>query len=226
MKTYHVVVVTEPGCALQNKTFKIGSLELPYVDHEYNHTKVNERTIEIALGHEFFELMASQTEHQVEVGAVMPYYLHGVDHEVVDLFDPWSHCNRTDAIEFTYAGKNVLSISTIEHIATSDYGATPSDPHLAFTCLDKIVKTASHYLITWPIAYNKILDNDLFLSDIPFKIMQRKDKDNNWEELTVGDTPKEYLFEFQYSNPFTCGNAIVIITNIEAFNGAAKTNMG
>jgi len=218
---------------LQNKTFKIGSLELPYVDHEYNHTKVNERTIEVALGYKFFELMIDHKEHQVEVGAVMPYYLDEVRHEVVDLFDPWAHCNRTDAVEFTYTGKNVLSISTIEHIATSDYGATPANPHLAFTCLDKIVKTAKNYLVTWPIGYNPTLDNDLLVSQIPFKIMAR-DIDNNWYDrwpafinekpnTRIGAVPFEEPFPpetirlFKYSQPYTCGNAIVVITNIEDF---------
>lgn len=212
---------------MQDKTFKIGRLELPYVDHEYNHTKVNERTIEVALGIKFFELMALQKEHQVEVGAVMPYYLDDISHEVVDLFDPWSHCNRTDAVEFNYTGKNVLSISTIEHIATSDYGAIPTNPHLAFTCLEKIVKTSKNYLITWPVAYNSVLDKDLYLSNIPYKIMAR-DKDNNWFGSDYNNIPfdRSDINEFKYSDPHTCGNAIIIITNIEDFNGAVNTKMG
>lgn len=205
----------------QNKYFIVGDLRLQYFDHPYNNTKVNERTVEVPLGLWFGEKFNAfnQNMYFMEVGAVLPYYIT-TQHYVVDLFDPYPYSRKLDALTVNYKTANVVSISTIEHIGTSDYGATPSDPHNAFKCLQKIVTEAPNYLVTWPIGYNKVLDQDLFNSAIPFKILERIDEDNNWEPL--GEVPREYIFQYEYSKPYTCGNAIVIVSNLqEIMNGTA-----
>jgi hypothetical protein len=55
-----------------------------------------------------------------------------------------------------------------------------------------------------------------------------RDKDNNWHSTDYNGIPfdRSDIDEFRYSDPYTCGNAIVVISNIEDFNGTGKTKMG
>jgi hypothetical protein len=202
---------------MSNK-FTIGKVELEYFDHPYNNTSVNERRVEVPLGQHFCNLFNDGSLSFIEVGAVMPYYQEGYQqHHTIDLFDPHPDCIKLDALKENYTNGNVLSISTIEHIGTSDYGATPSDPHDAFKCLQKIISEAKHYLITWPAGYNVTLDDDLSKSNIPYIILERLDAENNWRQLPFQRGHHIAVKRYKYSEPYTCGNAIVVITNVEDY---------
>lgn len=55
--------------------------------------------------------------------------------------------------------KNVLFISTVEHIATGDHGVDVMENESPALAFEKIVKESKSCFITFPAGYNKELDN-------------------------------------------------------------------
>jgi hypothetical protein len=206
---------------MKNNGTKIGSIDLEYCNHEHNHAYINERTIEVPLGNYFINKF--KEENVFEVGAVMPYYgLTG--HKVLDLYDNdgYKECIRINACDYDYSKLNVLSISTIEHIGMPDYGAIAIEDGYkkAFNCIEKIIKESNNYLITIPIGYNIKLDELIRLSNLKVFIIVR-DEDNNWDI----NLNKYMSNKFEYAKPYTCANALFIITNLEEFYDQAKSRM-
>ena len=177
--------------------------ELEYFYHNYNNTSTNERKIEISLAN-FFINKVGET-NLIETGAVMPYY-GKTNHIIVDLFDKYQYCVRQDITKYSFVGKNVLSISTIEHIGTIDYiKKNPVDKKEAFKCIEKIINESVFYLITIPIGFNDVLDNDIRASNIN-KIVFERDVQYNFKQT-------EHTY-FKYGFPFHNANSIFVITNI------------
>lgn len=113
------------------------------------------------------------------------------------------------------SGKNVLCISTIEHIATGDYGVEINAAESPLLALKKILNEASNSLITFPVGVNAELDDyfsgqkylELRSEDksLDIAVLSRGVNDNNWHELT----------DFSKINSINYGplyaNAVVII---------------
>ncbi len=178
-------------------------LNIDYFDHAYNTTLQNERCAEIALALRWIK------EHPdfVEIGAVMPYY--GTEgHDCVDPFDGKS-THKCRLSEYDIKDKNVLSISTIEHIGRSDYGNNNVNSHEAIDGLLEIINKSKNYFVTIPIGYNGDLDGYLkaHLSEIKGYGIVRKG-DPLWEKVD----PVEHL-NYSYGSPYHAGNFIFIITN-------------
>lgn len=194
---------------------RLGNVELHYCNDHYNFAFSNERTVEVPLGDDFirrFELASI-----VEVGAVLHYYGRR-EHTVIDLFDEYEGCVRADALTYDYSGLNVLSISTVEHIGTSDYhtdnnqaGGQEIDPHSAFRCIESIIRQANHYLITFPIGRHRVLDQEVRNSARRRLILVR-DPFNNWR---VHPDPND--FNFAYGNPFNNANALCVLTDMDDY---------
>ena len=187
---------------------KIGSVTLPYYDKD----AASERRIEISLGLDFVSRFSPDTI--VEVGAVLPTH-EPISHSVVDMYDVYPKSIREDAMTYDYTGKNVLSISTIEHIGRNDYAhlgdVQEISPDSAFNCLEKIVRESNKYLITFPVDWNKDLEERVKKTDYP-RIIMARDAGNNWVYRCSKDD-----FEFTYGKPFDYANAICIITNIDDY---------
>ena len=104
--------------------FDFNSVRIPYFYHRYNcgfdnKNGCTERSIEIALAKYWLEL--TNPDPLIEVGCVLPHYNVYDQHYVVDLYE--DHPAVTDkrcASKVSYACENVLSISTLEHIKTTD----------------------------------------------------------------------------------------------------------
>lgn len=202
--------------------FSVGKIKLDYysTNPSYNKAWKNERAVEVALGFDFIKKV--EKNKLLEIGAVMPYY-GKIDHEVLDAFDPFKNCIRCDALTYDYNGKNVLSISTLEHMGIKKYAKRKNKNKLdiqidhardsGFLCLKKIMKQANSYLVTIPIGFNRhieklIIENGLIKNAI---VMKRLDKENNWKV----DNNKD--INIKYGKPFECGNGIIIFTNIEGY---------
>jgi len=191
----------------------IGNVPLQHYDKD----SASERRIEIAIGLDFIKRFPTETI--VELGAVLPSH-ELVSHDVVDMCDKYEKSIRVDALEYDYTDKNVLSISTIEHIGRNDYAdlgdKQTTDPRNAIRCVDKIAKQSNKYLITFPLGWNKEFQKDVENSDYK-KIIMARDAGNNWIfRCSCKD------FNFEYGRPigsgeFSYGNAICIITNIEDY---------
>ena len=130
-----------------------------YFHHPYGHTWNTEREIEIAIALRWLE---RNPKDVVEVGAVMPYYHDDVKHEVIDPYD-----ERATIVDFMENQDlmlmNVLCISTIEHIGTTDYATNERqnivDKNAAINALKQILDDGENCLISIPIGYNHFLDS-------------------------------------------------------------------
>jgi len=109
--------------------------EYAYFDHPHNQTRINERTVEIPVSLFFLERSANNL---VEVGCVTPYYKE-CNHEVIDLTDDHPKSKKIDATEHDFKNKNVLSISTVEHVGLSDYGIKSKEQNAAVCLCERIM---------------------------------------------------------------------------------------
>lgn len=194
-------------------TFKINDIELRYAREFFNEAYKNERSLEVSIGRYFLSKFGNET---LEVGAVLPYYGNDA-HEIIDLADEHPKSKKLNAIDLDYTGKNVLSISTIEHMSTKEYGNGSDQDCITF--LNKVLSGASNYLITWGIGYNPVLDEYIKTHpEIPRLIMKRVNWKNEYEKH--GDS-NDFSFPFGHSDrPIPAGyfnnaNGVCIVTNLK-----------
>lgn len=199
-----------------NEKFKIGNLELDYYRGSQNMGFINERAVEVSLGKWFVEKFSGS--NMVELGAVMPYYLQNVNHSIIDPYDLYSNCLKIDGAVFDYTNKNVLSISSLEHVGNDSNYDKYNEEDKAVKLLEKIVNTAQNYLICWGIGQHSKLDEYVRKSNLPTKIMVRdnpRGPTNNWHE----DNNKNNLYLPYGSWDFEAGfygNSLgeIIVSNV------------
>lgn len=142
----------------RNFTFnkKNYSLYEHYFNCGYAETRMTERSVEIALAIEYLKTCQNNV---VEIGAVTPYYFY--DSKITDIVDPADPHNRVNInasmFDCDLRDRDVLSISTVEHIGTQDFGM--NEEKTVVDAIEKIIKEARQYLITAPIGYNKLFDD-------------------------------------------------------------------
>ena len=147
--------------------FEYNGKILDLFEHDYNcgyyYHRMSERCLEIAIAIDWLNRVDGEV---LEIGAVTPRYFPALSahtpkviKDVCDPHDDHPGVNlKCSLFDLDLTGKNILSISTIEHIATGDYGVevkTNENPVLAF---QKMVQESSKCLITFPVGYNKMLD--------------------------------------------------------------------
>ncbi len=145
------------GVSIREPNWRI-LLPEDYFHHPYGETWNTEREIEIAVS---LRWLKENPKDVVEVGAVIPYYQNKIEHEVIDPYDP-----KATIVDFMenqdLLMMNVLSISTIEHIGTTDYATNERqnivDKNGAIVALKQILDDADNCLVSFPVGYNKYLD--------------------------------------------------------------------
>lgn len=162
---------------------------------DYNRPQDNERKAELPIGAWFLE----KFDHDViEIGEVMNSHIPCTH----TIYDPRAEMPGTiskDARELDYKGKNVLSISTIEHVGDGD-----------IDLIKKIQKQAKNYIITFPVGFNQDFDQRVSESNIEYFVIERSlDDKNTWTQITDKD-----LSGYKYNDPYYAGHAIVVITNL------------
>ncbi len=196
-----------------NSKFKLGSIELPYCYHEHNSSFRNERKVEVPLGAYFLDKFNNDV---FEVGCVMPHYGRG-EHTIIDLTDNHPRNIKANALHWDYTGKNVLSISTIEHFMTREYGNGSNEDSI--TCLSKIVTEAKNYLITFPTCYNEFLHQHMKSNAFIPRVMLKRinQNENEWEQYFDFDNVDIEFGHWDGRNPdgkFNNANAEFIVTNL------------
>lgn len=157
-----------------SNTYKIGQLELAYCRATYNKAYGNERAVEIGLGEYFLNKFGNNV---VEVGSVMLYY--GWDsHIIVDLTDLHPKVHRVNALDCDYKDFDVLSISTVEHLFKREYNNGSDEDSI--NLIKMITNQSKNYLITFPIGYNEFLDSYMKSVDLPYVVLKRINKNNEW----------------------------------------------
>lgn len=194
--------------------FRLFDRELNYIRQRNETIIIGERRIELPIAMEWVKeiCLHSNEENFIEVGAVLASWTgwDGCGHDVVDPYDPYPYAIREDAENYDYMGKNVLSISTIEHIGGEDYGNTDIDENKAVRVLEKIMREAEHYLITIPTGYNKALDEYIKfmpLGDTQSFQFKQIEEVNEWKQQTMFDC------DAQYNSPFPFANQVLFLTD-------------
>jgi len=126
-------------------SFILHGQELAYVDEAYNTTRINERTVEVAVAK---HLMA-KAETVLEVGCVMPHYLPGLpnaNHVVVDLYEEFPGVINADVLTYQTEARYdlVLAISTLDHLNS------PHEVLQALSAMRKWRKLGGLLLVTLP----------------------------------------------------------------------------
>lgn len=160
--------------------------------------EATERTIEVPIGIKWI----NGKSNLIEIGAVLPYFCK-TSHDVIDPSDGRANIKKY-LHEIDIVGKNVLSISTIEHIGLEEYGNTYSNSNGAAESIQRILKESSSCLISVPIGYNLkmdqwIKDNQEQLNIFTYRKMSHSPvlwKYNN----QIIDLNAEYGKPFQYAN--------------------------
>jgi hypothetical protein len=180
-------------------------IELKYFGyHPYNNPTHGERNVELPLAFWFLGKFGHDLENIVEVGEVTPFY-RKPKHVVYDAVPEKSTTIKKSAMDVDYRGKHLLSISTIEHIGTDDYGQTP-DPALLPTVLDKML-ASKNYFITFALGYNQQLEN--LVKGKRFVVLERI-APTKWRQ-----TENRNLESYKYHSPWYAGNAVCVLTNLE-----------
>lgn len=183
--------------------FIFNNKEYNYFNHEYNSTRFTERAVEIPISFDFI----NQKTEIIEIGCVLPYYMD-TEHEVIDLVDTHPKAKNVDAIDVNYKNKNVLSISTVEHVGLNDYGIESKEKDSSIKLCQKIMDESTKYFITWPLGYNPHLDKWGFTQNASF-ISRNKNDPNSWIQKNFSELMDT---DFLYGT-YRCANSIIILTN-------------
>lgn len=171
-----------------DKRFSLRGKEYALFEHPYNcgyvHERMTERSVELALAKEYIDKCADDV---IEIGAVTPYYFF--DDKLCEIIDP-TDCHkrvtRKSLFDCDLRGKNVLSISTVEHIGTSDYGM--NEQKTVIDAIEKILEESDSCLITAPMGYNSLLDRwvEKNKQNVRVSVLKRS-INNHWDEITDED---------------------------------------
>lgn len=169
----------------------------------YHETRMTERSVELSIA---IEYLKSCQNNVVEIGAVTPYYF--CDRKITDIIDPTDPHNRvnlkTSMFHCDLRGKDVLSISTVEHIGTQKYGM--NEKETAVDAIEKIRSEARHYFITAPLGYNQLLDEWVKENIMNPEIrLMRRGINNHWTEI------ENCVEEIEYTPLWA--NGLIIISN-------------
>lgn len=189
---------TNKGFDLDVREFEFLGKNISMISHIHNcgyiNERMSERSIEVAMAKEWLSLFS---DNIIEIGAVTPYYFPGLVKEVVDPADTHYLVTLHKSIfEVDLNGKNVLCLSTVEHIGTGQYGVNES--RNAAMAIEKILEESKHCLITTPIGENPIVDDYLrkHFTDENLSVYKRKFYGNKWELVNKNCSNVDNLIDY------------------------------
>ena len=174
-----------------------------YIDDPVNTTLINERCIELALGMRYMDKVGHDS--LTEIGAVMPHYGY-CEHQIIDLFaddHPAGDVQAVDAETCDFTGRDVLCLSTIEHIGKEDYDNTDIDPQKSIRILDKITEESNSFFVTWGTRYHNELD-EYVKSNLDkwnwFGYIKRAEKTWEYTDTDMAVWVMDFDKPFRYAN--------------------------
>jgi hypothetical protein len=145
---------------------------------------MTERVVELAVAHSWLNLI---NDDVWEIGAVTPYYWPKRVSAVIDPTDAHPQVtDRRSMFEADFSGRTVLSISTLEHIGTGEYGHSPHGESVS-RAFEKLFCESPTFLVTVPLGYNLTMDHYLqnlsFPTDVRTTAIVRSPySTNDWSE--------------------------------------------
>jgi hypothetical protein len=192
---------------MSNANFTFENNQYLYFDHPHNRTRTTERAVEIPISLDFIKKFSNNL---IEVGCVTPHYAD-LNHPVIDLSENHPKSTKEDATTFNYTNKNVLSISTVEHVGLNDYSIEEKEKDASIKLCKKIFSESLNYFITWPLGYNLHLDSWAFENTNGFFISRKEEDKYSWQQKQFSQLSAE---DKRYGT-FFCANSIIILTNIK-----------
>lgn len=180
----------------RTRAFRFAGRDLRYFFHYYNcgwpPERCTERSAELAIADHWLRQVDSKAVW--EIGAVTPYYWPGRVGCVVDPVDAHPDVAIHESLfSVDFRGRPVLSISTLEHTGTGDYGIAEKGRG-AIDALNKVVAESPTFLITIPVGYNPDMDRFCFgggvlPGDVKARFLVRV-SESCWREETEGSSAK------------------------------------
>ncbi len=177
-------------------SFEYQEKTYPLFEHPFNcfthDMRMTDRSAELSIAMEYVRDCPGEL---VEIGAVTPYYFESDKiNVIVDPTDRHKKVTEQKSIfDIDLNGKNVLCISTIEHIGTGDYGM--QEKKTSVEALEKILNESRSCMITFPYGANPLLDEWVahHRKDSYVTLMGRG-LNNEWKVLQEDDElPAKYM---------------------------------
>jgi SAM-dependent methyltransferase len=167
--------------------FTYDGARVPYFQHPYNWTWMNERAVEIALAERV--LAAHQGARVLEVGNVLAHY-RPVRHEVVDKYEQAPTVRNVDVLEVTGAYDLIVSVSTLEHVGLDEDVRDPGKPVAAVRRLVGALAPGGTLWVSLPVGYNPDLDAAVRSGELTFDrlaALRREPRRNEWRQVPVAE---------------------------------------
>jgi hypothetical protein len=177
----------------------------------------SERTLEIEYGKEFFNI---KDKNVCEIGAVLRHWGIQSDHEVVDISEKGPNIINMDAIDVDYMDKNVICISTIEHmgrvtIYNNMFEFGNADPEKPMKVFKKIVDQSKSFYITWPIGYCGDLDQFFLENHAEYNYLLYMTEGDGSDEWVLADNMAGFKnLRYVIGDRFNVKNGLIIVYKI------------
>ena len=136
--------------------FEWHGTELPYLDHPYNTTLLNERSIEVPIVQAWLH---DRRGWGLELGNVLAHYGHEVDNRrVVDRWEEDVEVENLDVFDIEGTYDWIVAISTIEHVRWDEPNENPLGAIQAASHLVSCLGLGGSMIVTVPFGQNPYLD--------------------------------------------------------------------
>lgn len=189
-----------------HRTFMFNNTVFHYFIHGYNTTWINERAVEVPIVTSYLQ----KNERILEVGNVLSHYLD-LDWDVLDKFEKGTGIINADIVDFKPKKLYdlIISVSTLEHIGVDDDEKDEGKIVPAILNMkDHCLAAGGRMIATFPIGYNKGMDNRLFSGQLFFNeifFLKRVSMKNEWREVR-----RDEVVDAQYGRPFPGTNCLCI----------------
>jgi hypothetical protein len=172
-----------------NRTFAYEGREVPYFWDRYNHTWLNERSVELALARSVITTVSAA--RTIEVGNVLAHHLP-VTHRVFDKYEQAAGVHNLDVldIELPEPIDLIISISTLEHVGQDEDLKEPDKALRAVEHLRSLLAPGGRLWATLPVGYNLSLDAQLRGGELPFTrltALKRVSAANDWRQVELDE---------------------------------------
>lgn len=191
----------------QSARVTVGDRQLPYSLSRYNHTWLNERTLEIAVALDV--VRGWPAGRLLEVGNVLGHYgLRG--HDVVDLYEHVDGVINADIVSWTpdQPFDAVVAVSTLEHVRFDEPQKDPRGSLQGLEGMRRALRPGGRMLVTVPLGYNPGLDDDVRSGAFRLPeqhFMKRVNADNDWREVSADEA-----LACTYGSVYRNANAVLI----------------
>lgn len=190
-----------------NKKFIFDREAYSYFLHPYNASFANERAIEVSIAKKIVE--NNKNKNILEIGNVLSHYT-SINHTVVDKYEKATGVINEDALTFKPKKRFdlIISVSTFEHIGLDEEDKDPKKILKVIRHLKTLLNKKGEIFFTVPIGYNKNLDKQIKLSQLPLTksfFLKRQSMQNTWKETSKTEALKQ-----KYNTPYPNANAIMV----------------